>query len=182
MQVFFLVLVAAVACALLVLHAHSSGTRQEPSAPALPPEVKRLEAWIGTWDAEFEMMGTTSSGSEICRLDCAGFWLVTEHTGSFMGQPFHGRGLTGFDPTRQAYVGVWVDSTGGPMSVFTDGEFSADGKTFRAQVDGVGMDGKPARLEYRSTFPDARSRTFEVFQLDGAERELQMRIRYSRKG
>jgi len=179
MQVFFLA--AAFACALLVLHAQSSGTRPEPSAPALPKEVKRLEAWVGTWDAEVEMMGTTSSGSETCRLDCAGFWLVTEHTGSFMGQPFHGRGLTGFDPARQAYAGVWVDSIGGPMSVFTDGEFSADGKTFGANVDGVGMDGKPGRFEYRSTFPDARSRTFEVFQLDGAKRELQMRIRYSRK-
>src|SRR5262245_14326155 len=178
MQVFFLLLVA---CALLVLHAHSSTAPQEASAPALPPEVKRLEAWVGTWDAEIEMMGTTSKGSETCRLDCAGFWLVTEHTGSFMDQPFQGRGLTGYDAARQAYSGAWVDSTGGPMSVFTDGQFSADGKTFSAQVDGVGMDGQPARFEYRSTFPDAKSRSFEIFQLDGAKRELQMRIRYSRR-
>ena len=180
MQVFFLAVL--VACALLVMHAHSSTTHQEPSAPALPPEVKRLEAWVGTWDAELEMMGTTTKGSETCRLDCGGFWLVTEHTGSFMGQPFLGRGLTGYDPARQAYSGVWVDSSGGPMSVFADGQFSADGKTFTAEVDGVGMDGKPARFEYRSSFPEAKTRVFEIFQLDGAKRDLQMKIRYSRKG
>ena len=179
MQLLFLA--AVVACALVVLNAHSSSTHQEPSAPALPPEVKRLEAWVGTWDAEVEIMGSTSEGSETCRLECGGQWLVTEHTGSFMGQPFQGRGLTGFDASRQAYAGVWVDSSGGPMSVFHAGRFSADGKTFSAEVEGVGMDGKPARFEYRSTFPDANSRTFEIFELDGARRDLQMRIRYSRK-
>ena len=177
-----LALLFACISALLIFHAASSAARQEAGAPALPPEVKRLEAWVGTWDAEVSMMGQVSKGSEVCRLDCGGFWLVTEHTGTFMGAPFLGKGFTGFDAAKGVYTGVWIDSSGGPMSVFSDGQFSKDGKSFAAQVDGFGMDGKPGRFEYLSTFPDARTRTFEISQLDGAKKELQMRIRYTRKG
>jgi len=166
----------------LVLRATSSPKQEAPGAPTLPPELKRLEAWLGTWDAEVTMMGQTTKGSEVCRLDCGGNWLITEFSGSFMGQPFQGKGFTGFDATKSAYSGVWIDSSGGPMSVFADGQFAKDGKSFKAEVDGLGMDGKPARFEYLTSFPDARTRTFEIFQLDGAKRERQMSIRYTKKG
>ena len=176
-----LVLLFAIATAFAVFQAASSSTKQETGAPPLPPEVKRLEAWVGSWDAEVSMMGQVTKGAEVCRLDCGGYWLVTEHTGSFMGQPFLGRGLTGWDAAKGAYSGVWVDSSGGPMSVFANGQFSKDGKSFAALVDGLGMDGKPGCFEYLSTFPDARTRTFEISQLDGGKKELQMRIRYTRR-
>src|SRR5262245_26581524 len=102
------------AAALLIFNAAST----EPSAgtAAISPELKRLEAWVGTWDAEISMMGQVTRGSEVCRLECGGYWLVTEFAGSFMGQPFQGRGLTGFDAAKGSYTGAWVDSTGGPMS------------------------------------------------------------------
>jgi len=175
-----LALLFATAAAFVVFHAASSTTHQETGAPPLPPELKRLEAWVGSWDAEVSMMGQVTKGSEVCHLDCGGYWLVTEHTGTFMDQPFLGKGLTGFDAAKGAYSGVWVDSSGGPMSVFTSGQFSKDGKSFTALVDGVGMDGKPARFEHLSTFPDARTRTFEISQLEGGKKELQMKIRYTR--
>ena len=166
---------------LLVLCAGSSAAQQESGAPPLPPETKRLDAWVGTWDAEVSMMGQTTQGSETCRIECGGYWLITEHTGSFMGTPFQGKGFTGYDATKGAYAGTWIDSAGSPMSVYSDGQFSKDGKTLTAHVDGVGMDGKPARFEYVWTFPDARTRTFEIFQLDGGKKELQMKIRYTKK-
>lgn len=176
-----LVLLVGAACsAFLVLRAASS-RQDSPAAPPLPPETKRLEAWVGTWDAEVSMMGQTTRGTETCRIECGGNWLVTEHSGSFMGAPFQGKGFTGYDAAKGAYAGVWIDSTGGPMSVFANGQFAKDGKSFKALVDGLGMDGKPARFEYLSTFPDARTRTFEIFQVDGGKRELQMSIRYTRK-
>ena len=178
----FFALFLAAALAFALFQATSPTTGQEPTAPPLPHEAKRLEAWAGSWDAEVTMMGSTTKGSEVCRLECGGNWLVTEFNGSFMGQPFQGRGFTGFDVSKSAYSGVWIDSSGSPMSVYANGAFSKDGKSFRAEVDGLGMDGKSGRFEYLSTFPDARTRTFEIHQLDGAKRELQMKIRYTRKG
>ena len=175
----YLVVLFSIAATFVLFHAASA--TQETGAPPLPPELKRLEAWVGAWDAEVSMMGQVTKGSELCRLDCAGYWLVTEHTGTFMGQPFLGKGFTGFDAAKGAYTGVWIDSSGGPMSLYSNGQFSKDGKHFTALVDGVGMDGKPARFEYLSTFPDARTRTFEISQVDGGKKELQMRIRYTRR-
>ena len=148
----------------------------------MPPELKKLDAWVGTWDAEVSMMGQTSKGTETCRMDCGGYWLTTEFTGSFMGMPFQGKGFTGFDAAKKRFSGAWVDSCGSPMSTFTNGEFSKDGKSFTAVVDGVGMDGKPARCEHVTTFPDVKTRVFEIFQVDGGKRESQMRIRYTKKG
>ena len=173
--------IATALTAVLALHAASSQPRQKAPDQAAP-EKKRLEAWVGTWDAEVSMMGETSQGTETCRLACGGHWLVTEHEGSFMGQPYQGKGFTGHDAAKGAYAGVWIDSTGGPMSVHTDGRFSPDGKTFTAHVDGLGRDGKPARFEYVSTFPDARTRTFEIFRLAGSSKELQMGIKYTKRG
>lgn len=176
-------LVGSLLSAYLVVCAASSAAGQaSPGAPPLAPELERLQAWVGTWDAEVAMMGQTTQGSETCRIECGGHWLVTEHTGSFMGKPFVGKGFTGYDVSKGAYTGVWIDSSGGPMSLYTDGQFSKDGKTFTAQVDGLGMDGKPARFEYVSTFPEAHTRSFEIFRLDGAKRESQMRIRYTKRG
>jgi hypothetical protein len=174
-------LLAVVLVLLSVFFATEPRACQEPGAPPLPPELKRLGSWVGTWDAEVTMMGQTSKGSEVCRLECGGNWLITEHTGTFMGMPFQGKGFTGFDAAKQSFTGVWIDSSGGPMSHYVDGSFSADGKRFIAHVDGADMEGKPARYEYVSSFPDARTRTFEVFTLAGEERELQMSIRYARR-
>jgi len=178
----FAIVLVAVLSLVLVLCAASPASKQEPpAAPPLPPEAKRLEAWVGTWDAEVTAMGQTTKGSEVCRIECGGNWLVTEFDGSFMGMPYQGRGLTGWDASKGAYAGTWVDSTGGPMSVYANGAFTDGGKTFRALVDSLDMAGKPARFEYLSTFPDARTRTFEVIQVDGGKRELQMKIAYRRR-
>lgn len=174
--------IAAALTVCLALHAASSSQEKGAGAPPLSPESKRLAAWVGTWDAEVTMMGQTVKGTETCRLACGGLWLVTEHESSFMGQPFQGKGFTGHDAAQGAYAGAWIDSTGGPMSLYSDGRFSADGKTFTAHVEGPGQDGKPARFEYLSAFPDARTRTFEIYQVDGGARELQMRIQYTKRG
>jgi hypothetical protein len=156
-------------------------TPQESGAPPLSPQTKRLAAWVGTWDAEVTMMGQTTKGTETCRLECGGYWLVTEHSGSFMGMPFQGKGLTGWDASKDAYSGVWVDSSGRSMSHYANGRFAEDGKSYVARVEGAAMDGSPATFEYVSTFVDARTRTFEIFQVDGKKRELHMRIRYTKK-
>ncbi len=172
---------AGLACSFLVFRAHSSQEPEQAAPPAPPKEIGRLSAWLGTWDAEVEMMGATTAGTETCRMECGGNWLVTEFTGSFMGAPFQGKGFTGWDAARGAYSGVWIDSLGSPMSYWNDGAFSKDGKVFRSNVEGVGMDGAPARFEYRTTFESPRTRVFEIFQQGGEQNEPVMRVRYTKR-
>lgn len=175
------VLALTVVCALAAAPAQENAAQAGAHAPALPPELAKLQAWTGTWDAEVSLMGQTSTGTEVCRMDVGGYWLATEFTGTFLGAPFHGRGYTGWDAAKSRYSGVWVDSSGGPMSVFATGTFSKDGKTFTALVDGVGPDGKPMKCEHVTTFPDAKTRVFEIHDVGGAKRELQMRITYTKR-
>jgi hypothetical protein len=166
----------------VALIAFASGTSQEPSAPPGPSaEHKKLEAWVGSWDAEVEMMGQTSKGVETCRMGLGGFWLLTDFDGSFMGAPFLGHGMTGFDPAKGKTVVVWADSSGSPLTL-GEGAFDQSGKKFVAQASGVDMRGQPARYKQVTTFDGATKRTFEIFQLaDGGKEELALRIRYSRR-
>jgi hypothetical protein len=162
--------------------AASSSREEAPGAPPRPhPDLAHLAACAGVWDAEIEMMGAVSKGVETCRMALGGFWLVTEFEGSFMGAPFEGHGLTGFDPARGKIVNVWADSTGSPPTI-AEGAFEASGTKLVAEAQGLDMSGEPARFKHVTTFVGRDARTFEMFQrLDGGREELAMRIRYRRR-
>ncbi len=158
------------------------GAQGAPGAPPGPgPEHAQLAAWVGTWNAEVECMGQVSKGVETCRMGLGGFWLLTDFEGEFMGAPFSGHGMTGFDPAKGKLVALWADSMGSPLSL-AEGELDAAGKRFVATAEGLGMDGHPGRFEHVTTFEGRDRRTFEIVQLrDGGAREVAMRIRYTRR-
>jgi hypothetical protein len=165
----------------LIAFANSPSQEATGAPPGPGAEHKKLEAWVGTWDAEVEMMGQVSRGVETCRLDLGGFWLVTDFNGSAMGAPYLGHGLTGVDPAKGKTVVVWADSMGSPLTV-AEGAFDASGKRFVAQASGVDMTGQPARFEHVTTFEGRDKRTFEILQLaEGGQKQLAMRIRYTRR-
>lgn len=164
-----------------LVHSMASGAQDAPPAPPRPaPALEPLAQFVGTWDAEVELMGQKSTGVETCRMDVGGFWLLTDFEGSVMGAPFRGHGITGFDPAKQMLVGVWVDSMGGPWALL-EGAFSKDGKTFTATCDGVDETGKPAKSR-QVTECGRNERTFTVFQTGPDGKEVQaMKIRYKKR-
>ncbi len=181
MSILFVCLALASAFGLFLFHAMTGGHADAPPAPPSPgPEVEQLARSVGTWDAEVTILGHTSKGVETCRMAAGGFWLVTDFEGSFMGAPYFGHGLTGFDPVKRTIVGVWVDSMGGPWTTIA-GAFTKDGKRLEAEADGIGPDGQPARSRHVTEFA-GNERTFRIFQAgpDGKEAEM-MKIRYTRR-
>src|SRR5262245_31577289 len=71
--------------------------------PKPGPEHEQLKQLAGVWDAQVKCnqpgkAPEESKGEFTGTLDVGGFFLVTEFKGQLAGQPFHGRGLTGFDP------------------------------------------------------------------------------------
>ena len=82
-------------------------------APPMPgPEHEILKRDAGTWDVVMEMQfpgmpPMTMYGTETSTL-LAGRWLVTEFRGEMMGMTFEGQGISGWDPAKKAYVGVWA--------------------------------------------------------------------------
>lgn len=58
-----------------------------------------------------------------------GRYIEDTFTGTFMGEPFQGRGITGFDNIKKKYVSTWIDSASTGV-MHNEGAFDAGTKTF----------------------------------------------------
>lgn len=143
--------------------------------------TETLLSRAGVWDAEVELAGSKSKGVETCTR-VGGQWLVTDFQGEAMGAPYHGHGLTGFDPTRGKVVGVWADSMS-PSIAQLEGDASADGRTTTCFSEGADMEGKPARFKHVTRILDAKRRSYSIAVVGPDGRETpQMSIAYVRRG
>lgn len=153
-----------------------------PPAPSRPGSAhEKLAASCGEWNAIVEGLGPPANGKETVRAICGGFWFESDFSGELFGQPFSGRGLQGVDPMTGRYVGVWIDSSGSPLTLQQDGELSKDGKTLVMSASGFDMEGKPAKFRHTTTFVSRDERRFEIAQVmpDGST-QVGMTIRYTR--
>lgn len=97
------------------------------------PQHKMLTSMAGTWavagkfwqkDATKPPMETTGTAEIKAMGD---LWVTQDFSGSFMGKPFVGHGIDGYDLTKNKYVGTWVDSMGTYM-MNSEGTADASGK------------------------------------------------------
>jgi hypothetical protein len=131
------------------------------------PEHQKLAKGAGSWDCVVEAMGmdgkpATSKATSETKMLPGGFWLVEEFTGDFMGQPFQGHGVFGYDPAKAKYVGSWVDSMA-PSLLVMEGTFDRDGKVQTMIGQGPGMDGKMTTLRMVTTWKDDNTKVFQMF-------------------
>jgi hypothetical protein len=84
---------------------------QEAGRAAAPgPEAARVARMAGEWELQTSMgEGAPEAGTSSCRL-MAGGWLIEDVKSAFMGAPFEGHGVFGWDAKQGTYVSVWVDS------------------------------------------------------------------------
>ncbi|MBK6941293.1 MAG: DUF1579 family protein [Planctomycetes bacterium] len=175
----FIWIVVAVVLVAGVLVSFAVPMEGEDAGAGIPRPAKAMEfvrSWEGTWNAELDLMGQKETGVEVCHSICEGFWFESDFKGTFMGAPFVGHGVYGFDPARAKFVTIWVDSSGGPLTL-AEGEFSADGKTYRAEATGLDMSGKPGKFVHETTMRDANTRIFTIRQEGAGE---VMKITYRR--
>lgn len=171
----------------LALVVFAAGARAQ-EAPKPGPEHEQLKALVGDWDAQVKFYmkpgekPEESKGEYTARLDVGGFFLTTEFKGQpFGGMKFHGRGLTGYDPFKKKYVGVWVDSMS-PAIFSSEGEFDKQGKVYKETMQGPGPDGKVMKMKMTTEIKDKDHVVFKLFNPgeDGKD-VLMMEIGYTRK-
>jgi hypothetical protein len=98
-------------------------------AGAPGPEHEKLKAMEGTFDAKVSMWmdpkapPMESTGKSVNKLIFGGRFLMGEYTGDFMGQPFTGMSIIGYDNTKKKYTTLWMESMS--TSIAT-GEGTAD--------------------------------------------------------
>jgi hypothetical protein len=153
--------------------------------PPAGPEHAVLKQLAGEWDTHVKHYGQggdahESAGTESARM-IGEYWLLTQIEGSFDGQSFSGRGLIGFDPEKQKYIGLWMDSMTPSIST-SEGTYDKKTKTFTWAGDMPSPDGDKVRFRNVGVLKDANTKLESMYvpTPDGKE-ALAMEITYTRR-
>lgn len=164
------------ALAVPVLAWSAAALLQEEKKPAMEefqempqpgPHNEALQELVGTWDVEMQMtmvpgQPPVKSKSVETVTPMGGFWVISDVKGQFMGMPFHGHGIYGYESNKKKHVGVWADAFGDWM-MRGEGECENSCKKITMVYDGLDMV-TGGRTTYReiSEVKDADTRTFEM--------------------
>src|SRR6185369_6044223 len=108
---------------------------------------------------------------------------VTEDVnGTFMGKPFIGHGVRGYDLAKQKFVGAWVDNFGSYIMT-SEGTADATGKVITSVGDDFDpMTGKTAPSKAVMTIDSDTKHTYAMYKTgpDGKEMKI-MELVYTKK-
>ncbi len=147
------------------------------------PEHKILEKIAGSWEATVEHMAPGAppaepvKGSETAKV-LGGLWVVGDFQSEWMKNPFQGHWISGYDPAKKKYVGIWVDTmSSGVYS--SEGTYDAATKTMTEWMEGQGPGGKIVKMKAVTVWKDDDTRVFSMY--DEGKDTPSMRITYERK-
>lgn len=148
---------------------------------------QRLKAMAGTFDTVTRMWMAPdkppqeSKGKAENRMILDGRFLQQDYKGSFMGQPFAGVGLTGYDNLKKKYVGSWVDSMGTSLSVL-EGSEDPSGKVLTMSMRTTDpTSGKEVESRTVTRIESEAKHVFEVYDKLPTGKEVKtMEIVYTR--
>lgn len=120
----------------------SAPPQEDDAAPAMgmpvPTEVhKRMLEGVGVWTgrmtASYPGMPPMSSDVEEVVEALGPFHTVTDFHAEFMGVPYHGHGIMGFDEASGEAFGTWTDNMS-PHTSFMRGSVEIDGDTTTTEM------------------------------------------------
>ena len=152
------------------------------------PAHKALDPLVGDWNAEVKMWMTPDAPPNVTKAKAKSTWVMNgrfvqhDFKGEFMGKPFQGMSLTGYDNMKKKYNYVWVDdmSTG----LFTsEGQAEGGGKVISLEgthaCPETGELNKPSKQVYRILSRDKH--VFEMHDPTKGANTKTMEITYTRK-
>ena len=149
---------------------------------------KALEPFVGEWTAEVKAWmapgqpPAESKGTAKATWILDGRYVQEEFSGDFMGQPFRGMSLTGYDNVRGKYRSVWVDNMSTTI-VTSEGDFDAANKTLTFNGDyACAMTGdKNKKAKMISRIVNKDKHVFEMHDPTLGANSKVMEITYTRK-
>jgi hypothetical protein len=148
---------------------------------------KALEPLVGTWSASVRCWmepgaePTVSSGKARVTWILEGRFLLEDFQGEFLGQPFQGMSITGYDNAKQQYNSVWLDDMHTSMFV-SHGEAGTGSRlfTFAGKMDcpRTGEKDKLMKQVIRVISPDKH--IFEMHDPSLGDKSKIMEITYTR--
>lgn len=151
---------------------------------------KMAEHAVGNWDVAAKWwMGPgdpmeTKATAKVTAL-LGGRFFQEEYTGDFMGQPFNGMGISGYDRVKKEYFSTWMDNMGTSMMMMT-GKWDEATKscTYTGEMCMPDEKGNAKASKCRSVLKviDNDKHIFEMYEMgkDGKENKT-MELTYTRK-
>lgn len=162
--------------------------KKAEAAGAVGAAHKALAPLAGEWTAEVKSWMTpgappmVSKGTAKATWVMDGRYLQEDFHGDFMGKPFHGMSLMGYDNMTKKYNSVWIDNMSTIM-VKTEGEAASGGKVLTLAGEyACPMTGdmhKPTKQVVHIVSDDKH--VFEMHDPSKGENSKEMEITYTRK-
>lgn len=155
----------------------------QPVATASSGHSELLKS-VGKWDVVIKVMGEDGATTEFKAKDsssaaCGGNWVWSDfHADDFMGQPFTGAGLVGYDPSTKEFTNYWVD-TMGPYITKLTGTYDEKTKTLTCSGIARGGDGAEMPMRQATTWKDDNSFVCS-FTMGSGEQSMKMEMLYTR--
>ena len=145
---------------------------------------KAMEKFVGNWTYTNKVWmdpaapPSESTGKASISMVMGGRYLQQSYTGDFMGQPFEGFGLMGYDNGKKEFVNIWTDNTSTGIMMM-NGKGAKDEIVLTGMMDDA-MTGKNMKLRevIRWTGPD--SFVLEMFDQSGGKEVKMMEITHTR--
>jgi len=149
---------------------------------------KNLDPLVGVWKAEVTCWMDPDGPPMVTQATASSSWILNgrfvqeEFHGEFMGNPFSGVSLIGYDNSKRKYQTIWVDDA--HTSIFTsEGSADATGKTItlegRMDCPMTGQKDKVVRQVFRILSPDKH--VFEMHDPSRSGDSKTMEITYTRR-
>lgn len=141
----------------------------------------------GTWSADITMWmdpaapPTKSTGTVTNKMILGGRYQQSTHSATFMGMPFEGISILGYDNAKKMFVNSWVDNMGTGILI-TEGPWNEATKT--VTLTGKQVDPMTGReLDVREIFKiiDDNTQSFEMYMTKDGKEMKTMEIMYTRK-
>jgi len=140
---------------------------------------------VGEWKTEISswmdpnMPPTVNEGKSVCEQILGGRFFHSKETANFMGMPFEGSSITGYDNATKKFFSYWVDnmSTGGMV---LEGSYDEATKTFTYAGSGMSFTGAYKVREIIQLINDDET-MFTMYMEESGKPEMKMmEIKYTR--
>lgn len=125
-----------------------------------------------------------SKSETINKMMYGGRYQISNHKGNFMGMPFEGMSIVGYDNSKKKFISTWIDNMGTGI-MHGEGEWSPSTKSveFKGKMTDPSRPGKDCDFREVFTFVDDNNQKLEMYGPDsktGKEYKT-MEIKYTRK-
>jgi hypothetical protein len=150
------------------------------------PHHESLEQMVGNWKTitkTWQGPGDpqVSEGKTVNKAVLGGRFIEMTYKGDYMGQPFEGFGLTGYDNQAKKVVTVWADTMSTAMTL-SRGTLDTSGKVITMEGTYANPEtGKDEPYRTVTRIVDNNKHLFEMYTFHGGKELKEMEITYIRQ-